>query len=259
MSWVQADFKGAKVWAEVDAVGKPVENSGRRGIRYSDAPGAKVYGASASAVKDLGGEIRGLDAGVPATSSPAAGGAGGAAPRPAVGKSGRGSGFGSAGTRTAAQGVAAAADAKARIDAVAEGTVLAFTDGACTGNPGPAGSGAVLKLPDGRIVEGHRALGHGTNNIGELTAIQLALDLLAANAVDPLTPVRVYTDSTYSLGVLTKAWKPKANVELIASIKAALRPWKRLKIEWVAGHVGVAENERADALARRGVDESRRR
>jgi ribonuclease HI len=270
MSWVRADFKGAKVWAEVDGEGKPVVNAGRRGIRYSDAPGAKVYSATASVVKDLGGEIQALDAGTPAAppapkeanGSPAGGGgaAGNGAPaRNGARPNGRGSGFGSAGTRTAAQSAAAATDAKARIAAVADGTALAFTDGACTGNPGPAGSGAVVKLPDGRTVERHRALGTGTNNIGELTAIQLALDLLAENEVDPLTPVMLYTDSQYALGVLTKNWKPKANVELIGSIKAALRPWRRLRIEWVAGHVGVPENERADALARRGVEESRRR
>ena len=75
---------------------------------------------------------------------------------------------------------------------------------------------------------------------------------------DPGSRVALFTDSQYALGVLTKGWKAKANQELIAEVKAALRPWKQLTVEWVAGHVGVADNERADALARRGVEESRR-
>jgi len=274
MNWIEADFKGTKVWAEVDDAGKPVAEDGRRGIRYSDAPGSKVYRAAASAVKDLGSAPRAMDAGTPAAPrepSAAAGGpsaptaprsSGSAAPGTTAGagrSNGRGSGFGKAGTRTAAQSAAAATDAKARIGALPSGTILAFTDGACTGNPGPAGSGAVVKLPDGRVFERYKALGAGTNNIGELTAIQLALDLLKENGVDSSAPVSLFTDSQYSLGVLTKGWKAKANVELIASIKASLKAWKKMKIEWVAGHVGVAENERADALARKGVEESKRR
>lgn len=254
MSWIEADFKGTKVWAEVDDGGGPKVADGRRAIRYSDAAGAKVYRAAALAVHDSGGPIRALDAGVPA--EPKAPGAASASP---ASKSGRGSGFGSAGTRTAAQAVAAATDAKARIAALPAGTILAFTDGACTGNPGPSGAGAVVRLPDGRMAEGHRACGHGTNNIGELTAIALAVELLTELGVDPSTPVALFTDSTYAAGVLTKGWKAKANFELISGIKAALRPWRNLSIEWVAGHVGVADNERADILARKGVEDSKRR
>lgn len=268
MSWIQADFKGTKVWAEVDEAGRPVEAAGRRAIRYSDAPGAKVYKATAASVRDASGPVRALDAGVPADPSPRAasgsgagsswgGGAGAPPQRPP--SRGRGSGFGSAGTRTAAQAAAAATDAKARIAALPAGTVLAFTDGACTGNPGPAGSGAVVRLPDGRVFERHAACGMATNNVGELTAVGLALELLAENAVDPSAPVALFTDSQYALGVLTKGWKAKANTELIEGLRRALKPWKNLSIEWVAGHVGVADNERADVLARKGVEESRRR
>lgn len=261
MNWVEADFKGTKVWAEVDDEGRPAVADGRRGIRYSDAPGSKVYRAAASAVKDLGGAPRVLDAGTPAAPrEPATTSASSStSPGGPVRSNGRGSGFGKAGTRTAAQSAAAATHATARINGLPSDTVLAFTDGACTGNPGPAGSGAVVRLPDGRVFERYAALGAGTNNIGELTAIRLALDLMKESGVDPSSSVFLFTDSQYALGVLTKGWKAKANVELIASIKSALKPWKRLKIEWVAGHVGVPENERADALARKGVEESKRR
>jgi ribonuclease HI len=252
MGWIAADFKGTKVWAEVDDGGQPVVDAGRRPIRYSDAPGSKIYKAAAASVSDLGGPVRALDAGVPAEPRPAAGAA-------APGRPGKGSGYGSAGTRSTAQAAAAAKDAKARIAALPAGTILAFTDGACTGNPGPAGSGAVVKLPDGRVFERHRACGWATNNVGELTAVLLALELLTEAGVDVAAPVALFTDSEYTLGVLTKGWKAKANAELIADIKGRLRPWRQLSVEWVAGHVGVAENERADILARRGVDESRRR
>lgn len=251
MSWIEADFKGTKVWAEVNEGGGAKVADGRRAIRYSDAPGAKVYRAAALAVHDGTGPIRALDAGVPAEPK-----APGTAP---ASKSGRGSGFGSAGTRTAAQAAAAATDAKARIAALPAGTILAFTDGACTGNPGPAGAGAVVRLPDGRSAERYTACGQATNNVGELTAIGLAVELLTELGVDPTSPVALFTDSTYAAGVLTKGWKAKANIELIAGIKAALRPWRKLSIEWVAGHVGVADNERADILARKGVEDSRRR
>ena len=251
MKWVRADFRGQQVWAEVDEAGAPVVAGGRRAIRYSDGEGAKVYRAGASDVRDRAGGARALPEGVAA--APSAKGS-----SPARAGSGRGSGFGSANTRTAGQAGAAAADARARIAALPAETVLAFTDGACTGNPGPAGSGVVVKLPDGRVREASRALGRATNNIGELTAIDMALELLEAEGVAQEARVALFTDSTYAIGVLTQGWKAKANAELIAGIKVRLRAWRNAEVHWVAGHVGVAENERADALAREGVEQSRR-
>jgi ribonuclease HI len=242
MRWVRSDFKGTEVWAEVNDEGRPSVVGGRRAIRYSDAPGARVYRATAAGLRDLGGEVREIAEGVVA-------GGGGAA---------RGSGFGKAGTRSAGQSEAAAADAKARLAALPADTVVAFTDGACTGNPGPAGSGVVLRFADGRTVERHRALGEATNNIGELTAVGMALELLREEEIDRSAPVAVFTDSQYAIGVLAKGWKAKANVGLIAGLKRSMVEWPNLQLHWVAGHVGVPENERADALARRGVDESRR-
>lgn len=244
MKWAEADFRGTKVWAEVDDAGRPRVVGGRRAIRYSDAAGAKVYRGSAADVKDGGGPVLDLDGGVSAD-----------APKPSK----NGSGFGKAGTRSAAQSAAAATDARARIAALPPEAVLAFTDGACTGNPGPAGSGVVVRLPDGRHVERYKALGEATNNIGELTAIRIALDVLAEEKIATDAQVALFTDSSYAIGVLSKGWKPKANVELIADIKVHLRKWSNLELNWVAGHVGVKENERADALARKGVEESRGR
>ncbi len=135
--------------------------------------------------------------------------------------------------------------------------VRAFTDGACSGNPGPAGSGCVVKLPDGRVLERHRALGEGTNNIAELVAIGMALEVLRDEGLDRQTPVAVFSDSSYCRGVLSQGWKAKANGVLIRKLKEAMAEWPNAELHWVAGHVGIAENERADALARKGVYESR--
>lgn len=253
MKWTRAVFRGQQVWAESDMAGTPHIDGGRRAIRYSDAAGATIYRATARDVRDAGGAALVLPDGVAATPKPA-----GASTSSATRSSGRGSGFGSANTRSSAQADAAATDARTRIAALPAGTVLAFTDGACTGNPGPAGSGAVVKLADGRTVEASRALGSATNNIGELTAIAMALDLLDQHDVTLAAPVAIFTDSQYAIGVLAKGWKAKANVELIADIKARLKSRRATQLHWVAGHVGVAENERADELAREGVEESRR-
>lgn len=264
MPWAKASFKGNDVWVEVGPDGSPRAQGPLVGIRYKADEGAKIYRARAESI-----EVRGAPEELPSGASLEAGlGASGASGTPAAGassgagargKSGRGSGFGSAKTRTEGQAQAARQDLKARMAALSPETTLVFTDGACTGNPGPAGSGAVVRRPDGTRAERHLALGQGTNNIAELSAIGLALDLLDEAGVAADAPVVIFTDSDYSNGVLTRGWKAKANVELIAGLKARLRKWKALDIQWVPGHAGVPENERADELARRGSTESRGR
>jgi ribonuclease HI len=259
MAWARARFKGQQVWAEVDAEGAPVVTGGRIAVRYSDKAGATIYQAGASRVEPSGQrpvELPEGQAAAPSASDEGSGG-GGPAPRNAP-PSGRGSGFGSAGSRTAAQATAAKGAAVAQVAAAAD-AVRCFTDGACTGNPGPAGSGLLVKFPDGRVVERHRALGFSTNNVGELTAIDMALDELDAAGLPAAGVAVIFSDSQYAKGVLTQGWKAKANVELIAGIRARLRARPGVSLQWVAGHVGLAENERADALARKGVEESRRR
>ncbi len=97
-------------------------------------------------------------------------------------------------------------------------------------------------------------LGIGTNNIAELTAIERGLDL-AAPAVDkdPSRRVRIYSDSAYSIGLLEKNWKAKANQELVARLRRRLTAFPRVEFVKVAGHAGVPENERCDELARRAI------
>ncbi len=124
------------------------------------------------------------------------------------------------------------------------GHLVAFVDGACSGNPGPAGSGMVVFTP-GKRHEASHYLGDGTNNIAELTAIQLA----AEYPIESRDELVVYTDSKYSVGVLSLGWKAKANRELIGRVKQSLERWSKWKLVHVRGHAGIEWNERADVLA----------
>lgn len=126
--------------------------------------------------------------------------------------------------------------------------VLAYADGACSGNPGLAGLGVYLRVGD-REVEYQEPLGRSTNNVGELMAILRTLQLLSGR---PAILV-LRTDSRYAIGVLTEPWKPKKNQALIARVKSSLEGVP-CKFEHVAGHAGEPGNERADLLARTAID-----
>lgn len=132
--------------------------------------------------------------------------------------------------------------------AVPHGAWVAYTDGACSGNPGPAGCGVVLVSPDGTIHERAEYLGEATNNVAELMGILRALEWIPRDS----GPIVVRTDSQYAIGVLQKGWKAKANQELVAGTKAAVQS-RRAHLVYVPGHQGVALNERADQLAREAV------
>lgn len=241
MSWRQAEFSGKKVWVMVDASGEPVVEGGRVPMRYSDKPGAKVYRGGASKLSAVSGPARDLDEGVSADHAKSGGAR-------------KSSGFGSAGKRTAQQAAKAAEAAQDLLARLPASTAIAFTDGACRGNPGPAGSGALVKLPDGRRGEACLSLGRATNQVGELAAIGLALDLLDAADWPVDAPAAVLTDSDYTCGVLTRGWKAKANRELILDLRSRLEARPGVTLHWVAGHVGLDGNEAADALARAGAE-----
>ena len=246
MPWIRATFNENQVWVEVDDTGRLRAESGRVAMRYSDSAGAKIYRAGLSRITRLAeAKPEELPAGTSADAP---------AKKPTTRKGS--SGFGSAGTRTKEQSAGALAAAADLVASFAPDAVLAFTDGACQGNPGPCGAGAVVRLPDGRHLERSKALGIGTNNVGELSAVGLALDLLDEADVRPEVQVELMTDSKYTNGVLALGWKAKANVELIAALKSRLKK-RPVRIHWVAGHVGIPENERADELANQGVDESK--
>lgn len=124
-------------------------------------------------------------------------------------------------------------------------TLVIYTDGASSGNPGPAGLGAVL-LWKGRCREIQRFLGRATNNEAELRAVLVALEAVKR----PELRVEVHTDSEYVIGVLSRGHKVKANVDLVQEIQAEMRRFADLHFMKVAAHAGIAGNERADRLAR---------
>jgi ribonuclease HI len=131
--------------------------------------------------------------------------------------------------------------------------ICIYTDGASSGNPGPSGIGVLLRF-GGQEKEISKHIGVATNNIAELEAIRTGLKALK----EARHPVRVYTDSTYALGVLTLGWKTTKNVDLIQSIKAIMSTFSDLKVIKVKGHAGMEENERADRLATRAASRSSR-
>ena len=139
--------------------------------------------------------------------------------------------------------------------------VTIFTDGACSGNPGPGGWGAVLISGDTeKEIMGGEA--QTTNNRMELMAAIKALDQLKRPC-----HVDLHTDSKYLRDGITQwidrwkrnGWKtankkPVKNVDLWQRLDA-LRDRHAITWHWVKGHAGHPENERADALANRGLDE----
>ena len=141
---------------------------------------------------------------------------------------------------------------------------FAYTDGACSGNPGPGGWGVLLVAKDGDVVVKERELNGGeadtTNNRMELTAAIEALTSLSRR-----TAITIVTDSSYVKDGLTKwihgwkrngwktaAKKPVKNEDLWRALDEAVARHE-VSWEWVKGHAGHEENERADKLARDGM------
>ena len=138
-----------------------------------------------------------------------------------------------------------------------------FTDGACSGNPGPGGWGALLRFK-GHEKELCGGEASTTNNRMELMAAIVALEALKRPAL-----VDLHTDSTYLRDGITKwihgwkrngwktaAKKPVKNVDLWQRLETALGPHE-VRWHWVKGHAGHPENERADELARTGLEQAR--
>lgn len=142
--------------------------------------------------------------------------------------------------------------------------LFAYTDGACSGNPGPGGWGVLLIARDGEAEVKRRELKGGeaetTNNRMELMAAITALETL-----ERASRLTLVTDSAYvkdginswihgwkARGWKTAAKKPVKNVELWQRLDAA-RERHDVTWEWVKGHAGHPENERADELAREGM------
>ena len=171
-------------------------------------------------------------------------------------------GLGRAGTRTPAQVKAAHAYGQRLLDSIEPRSITAFTDGASKGNPGPCGAGAYVydNLASPWDQEDSAALGHGTNNLGELWAIGMAMQIAARRVSTHLQDYdqfRIFSDSQYSIGILTQGWKSRAHPKLAFKLRHLFNNFPiPIHIEWVPAHVGIDSNERADELADRGAKKS---
>jgi len=141
--------------------------------------------------------------------------------------------------------------------------ITIYTDGACSGNPGPGGWGAIL-ISGAHRKELKGAEAHTTNNRMEILAVIEALD-----ALKQASDVELWTDSQYVKNGITgwiHSWKrngwrtadkkPVKNQELWQRLDAA-RSRHQIEWKWLKGHAGHPENERADELAREGIAELR--
>lgn len=143
-------------------------------------------------------------------------------------------------------------------------TVDIWTDGACSGNPGPGGWGVLLKSGK-HEKELYGGEAETTNNRMELMAAIMALETVKKG-----NTITLHTDSTYVKDGLTKwifgwkkngwktaAKKPVKNEDLWKRLDDAARQHKDLTWKWVKGHAGDEGNERADELARKGAEEAK--
>lgn len=213
-------FKGNKVWMAVDSEDRPLLEKGKALIKYQlDQP--HQYRVRPDNVRSLD------DPSSESVKAPPA-------PRKKAG--------GHARKRSA---IPSDADASADFsDDLQQNAICIYTDGACSGNPGPAGIGVVMCYK-GHRKEISRYIGPATNNIAELEAIKAGLEAVKNRSL----PVVLFSDSSYSLGLLTKGWKAKQNQELVKKVRELVNTFKNLRIIKIKGHAGHPENERADRLA----------
>lgn len=215
MPWKAFDYRGDKVWVRVLDTGKPIVRRGLVEFRYKKGA-SKSYRTQRENFEDAEGEAEVL-------SDEEFGG------------------------RTTTAATKLREEPKIAAD---EHTIVIHTDGACSGNPGPAGIGVHIARPE-KITEISEYIGEATNNVAELRAILRAIEDLGEDERE--RRVHLYTDSGWSLGVLIGGWKAKKNVALIDKIKARLPEFPNLELLKVRGHAGQDGNEEADDLATKAV------
>jgi ribonuclease HI len=215
-------FRDQMVWVRADDAGRPVlDRDGRAEMKYRENDAKSYRPSPANLLPDDG--------------------------------SGGDGGGGS--VSDGGQPPVAEAPARPRPQAVTKSgpAVEVWTDGACSGNPGPMGIGVVV-IDGGKRRELGEYLGIGTNNIAELTAIERGLELAEeVTGSDRQRRIRVHSDSGYAIGLLGKGWKAKANVDLVQRLRRRVAEFPGLELVKVPGHAGVPENERCDQLARAAI------
>ncbi len=148
-------------------------------------------------------------------------------------------------------------------DPPARRIVEIFTDGACSGNPGPGGWGAILRYG------AHERELMGAESPTTNTRMEMMAAIAALEALKRPSTAHVHTDSQYLRDGITRfihAWKargwktadkkPVKNIDLWVRLEAAMKPHK-VEWFWIRGHSGHPENERADALARLAIAQAR--
>jgi len=248
MPWIEATLRGERVFARAREDGSLAAEGGRVEIRYKPNDG-RVYRASLRNLERLPDAPLLWDPIGAPMDAPAHAQSSADRTAPSHARS-------SAGDALEAQAAGATHDSAdgptpartPRPARAASGAWIAYTDGACSGNPGPAGCGVVLVGPDGKLHEGLEYLGEATNNVAELTGILRAVEWTPVVA----RTLVVHTDSQYAIGVLQRGWKAKANQDLVSRTKRAVED-RRARLVYVPGHQGVSLNERADELAREAV------
>jgi ribonuclease HI len=126
--------------------------------------------------------------------------------------------------------------------------VVAYTDGACSGNPGAGAWAYRLEWPDGAVDERAEAEPQTTNNRQELKAVREALRAFRRRVGDdPTWQVVIRTDSQGVINWLQRTWKRNKNLDLYTDIDPLID--SRVRFEWVRGHSGDPGNERVDELA----------
>jgi ribonuclease HI len=241
MPWQKMYFRNDPVWVHVDGEGRPtLDAEGRAEMKYRESD-TKTY--------------RPVPANLSSTDGASAAAPPGHEPKP-----------GKLPTRATKKSTTRTGSARPTPPGTHDGPGLhhgagsrdprdlqVWTDGACSGNPGPMGIGVVL-IDGAWRDEISEYLGTGTNNIAELVAIERGLESVTNRIASTSQRVRVHSDSGYAIGLLSKGWKAKANQDVVERIRRKLDAFPAaIEFVKVAGHAGVPENERCDELARLAV------
>lgn len=212
--WMRKRFKGNKVWMAMDRRGRPVTDKNKVLIKYQLDQSYK-YWVRADKIEDLDAENQKKASAKP--NEP---------PKTHPGKDSPPAPPGPEDSKPDAQ------------------AIHVYTDGASSGNPGPAGIGVLLQYgPHEREIS--RYIGSATNNIAELLAVKAALESIKRKDI----AIRLYTDSSYVYGLLSGGWKAHKNKALVNEIRGLCRGFSDLKLIKVKGHAGIEGNVKADQLA----------